>query len=90
MSAARGIDPRVLSGFPEDIEDLAEDVAISCVTANVIRSGDTDEIFAELYNARHALDYIALRIDLPHWLAPDFRALLKRVSWLTTEVENAK
>ncbi len=82
--------PLWASTDPDDREQLAEQVALDHVAAKVERESETAGILAELHDARHALDYIASRIDLPYYHAKAFRELLRRVRWLETEVEAAQ
>ena len=82
--------PLWASTDPDDLEQLAEQVALDHVATKVEREAIAAEILAELHESRHALDYIASRIDLPYYHAKAFRSLLSRVRWLEREVEEAK
>jgi hypothetical protein len=80
---------RGLSSDPDDIAEAAEQDALESVADAASADGNVAEIFADLHESRHALDYIASRIDLPYYHAKAFRDLLTRVKWLERAVEAA-
>jgi hypothetical protein len=78
---------RGLSSDPDDIAEAEEQDALDRVADAAVGDGSVIKVFAELHASRHALDYIASRIDLPYYHAKAFRELLARLKWLERAVE---